>query len=268
APDRGLYPVERTGVAGQVAFQRTVGLADAEAPPGTAFLAVGSGLSWHQQIWAPLWTARPLFYDNWLWYWHLDHAGPPGYVALRGHHYPEPALALDRDYLRHHGIGGAVTTVRTNPGAPPAGLRSLGTTEGYRAMVVSRPTTLVTSGGVNATETVYGNGRIGATLAEDGEIVVRHNWFPRWKATLDGAPAAIARAPDGTMRLAGGRRGQRLDLVYAADGWDWTARMMSAAGVVGIGAWVGFGRRKLAGGVAPASRTSRRGGARYPPPDG
>jgi hypothetical protein len=106
------------------------------------------------------------------------------------------------------------------------------------------------------------------TLAEDGEIVVRHNWFPRWKATLDGAPAAIARAPDGTMRLAGGRRGQRLDLVYAADGWDWTARMMSAAGVVGIGAWVGFGRRTPARGVATASRTSRRGGARYPPPDG
>ena len=64
----------------QADLQVAIRAADEAAAPGTALLVLGSALSWHQQLWAPLWTERPLYYDNWLWYWHPDHAGTPGYA--------------------------------------------------------------------------------------------------------------------------------------------------------------------------------------------
>ena len=241
APDRGLYPVARSGVREQVGFERAVRAADAVAAPGTALLAVGSGLSWHQQLWAPLWTARPLLYDDWLWYWHLDHAGPPGYDALGGHHYPDPELALDSSYLRHHAVGAAVVTGRAAEAVASApGLEPVGESGAFVGAEVQEPSTIVASGGRNATGIAYANGRIAATLVADGDITVRHNWHPRWRATLDGSPTAIDRAEDGTMRVNLGRSGSRLELVYGVDGPDRLARLMSAVGIVGIAVWGGI----------------------------
>ena len=94
----------------QADLEEAIRAADEAAAPGTALLVLGSALSWHQQLWAPLWTERPLFYDNWLWYWHPNHAGTPGYDFLAGHHYPDPERTLERDYLARHGIGAVVVT--------------------------------------------------------------------------------------------------------------------------------------------------------------
>ena len=89
-PAVGLYSVAMSAQPEQADLEAAVRAADEAATPGTALLILGSALSWHQQLWAPLWTERPLFYDNWLWYWHPDHAGTPGYDFLAGHHYPDP----------------------------------------------------------------------------------------------------------------------------------------------------------------------------------
>ena len=49
--------------------------ADEQAPPGTAILILGTTVSWHDQMWATLWSDRLFFYDDWLWYWQREHVG-------------------------------------------------------------------------------------------------------------------------------------------------------------------------------------------------
>ncbi|MCC2629658.1 MAG: hypothetical protein K0S14_3308, partial [Thermomicrobiales bacterium] len=78
-PSVSLYSVAMSARPEQADLQAAIRAADEAAAPGTALLVIGSALSWHHQLWAPLWTERPLFYDNWLWYWHPDHAGTPDY---------------------------------------------------------------------------------------------------------------------------------------------------------------------------------------------
>ncbi len=82
-PPVSLYSVAMSARPEQADLETAIRAADEAATPGTALLVLGSALSWHQQLWAPLWTERPLFYDNWLWYWHPDHAGNAG-VRLSG----------------------------------------------------------------------------------------------------------------------------------------------------------------------------------------
>jgi len=36
-----------------------------------------------------------------------------------------------------------------------------------------------------------------------GNILVRQNWHPRWRAVLNGRAAAIHETPEGFMRIAG-----------------------------------------------------------------
>src|SRR5262249_16984377 len=109
-PPVSLYPITMSGQSVQADFARAINDADAAAKPGTALLVLGSALSWHQPLWAPLWTARPLVYDNWLWFWHPFHFGTPGYVFENGNAYPDPEETLRPEYLAHHGIGAVVVT--------------------------------------------------------------------------------------------------------------------------------------------------------------
>lgn len=259
APERGLYPVERSGVPAQAGLRAAILEADRAAAPGSALLVLGSAVSWHQQLWAPLWAERPFWYDNWLWYWHSAHAGPPGYAFRQGHHYPAPERALAPDYLTRFGIGGVAATgpaaAAARSGAASAvplgplaavadGVGSTAVTAPYGVWRVTAPAAMVESGGRPATGAAYANGRISAVLAADGEVRIAHNWFPRWRAALDGEPVPILRAADGTMRVPGGRAGQRLELVYAVDGLDWWARGSVITGLVGLAGWLGgFSRR-------------------------
>jgi uncharacterized membrane protein YfhO len=79
---------------------------------------------------------------------------------------------------------------------------------------------------------------------------VRHNWFPRWEATVNGARAAVTQTADGYMTVEAPEGLIRLDLRYRVDWVDWMARGASAAGL-GALLWMlvpvrpnrGWGRR-------------------------
>ena len=170
----------------QADLEAAIRAADEAATPGTALLVLGSALSWHQQLWAPLWTERPLFYDNWLWYWHPDHAGTPGYAFLAGHHYPDPERTLERDYLSRHGIGAVVVTGPTREAAATSPLLRPLRQGVYDVYAVIDPVTTVTFGDQNAASLEFGNQRIAAVSDSSGApVIARVNWYPRWEATVD-----------------------------------------------------------------------------------
>ena len=231
-----LYSVQRAAVPEQTDFEQAVKLADAEAAPGTALLVIGSSLSWHQRLWAPLWTDRPMMYDNWLWYWHDEHAGTPGYVAQQGHHYPDPASTLEPDYLARHGIGAVVVTGPVAERAavePGLEQRRFGT---FNVFLVRDPTTVVTFGDLNADTLAISANDVVATGNSDGDTVtIRQNWYPRWQAIVNGEPAAVSRLDDGYMSVRVRPGPVTLELAYGTDAVDWLGRSLAVAGLMATG---------------------------------
>jgi hypothetical protein len=226
----GLFPIEMVAQPAQADLENAVRAADAAAAPGTAMLILGSALSWHQQLWAPLWTSRPLYYDNWLWYWHPYHAGTLGYSFPAGHHYPDPERTLDRDYLARHGIGAVLVSGPTRAfAATSPSLRPVrqGT---YDAYVVIDPTTTVTFGDANATTSTVTNLQIEASASAGGEPTVRVNWFPRWQGTADGNSVSLSRRDDGYIGVDVSGPTKQIDLEYAVQPADWVARGLAVAG--------------------------------------
>jgi hypothetical protein len=235
-PPVGLYPVTMSAQSQQVDLEMAVRAADAAAPPGTALLVLGSALSWHQQLWAPLWTHRPLFYDNWLWYWQPDHVGTPGYVFLAGHHYPDPERTLDRDYLSRHGIGAVIVTGTVRPAAAQSPLLRPLRAGVYDAYTVIKPVTTLTFGDQNAAPDVLNDQRMTASSDTPGDqVTARINWHPRWQAEVDGAPVVVDRLSDGYVGLTSRTAASQAELVYSTQPLDWLARVFAVSGVVGLG---------------------------------
>ena len=228
----GLYPIEMSAQPAQADLEAAVRAADAAAAPGTAMLILGSALSWHQQLWAPLWTSRPLYYDNWLWYWHPYHAGTPGYSFSAGHHYPDPERTLDRDYLARHGIGAVLVSGPTRAFAATSPLLRPVQQGTYDAYVVIDPTTTVTFGDANAKASTVSNQRIEASASSAGAPTVRVNWFPRWQGTADGKPVSLSRRDDGYIAVDVTAATEQIDLEYAVQPADWLARALAVAGAV------------------------------------
>jgi hypothetical protein len=234
-PPVSLYSVAMSARPEQADLETAIRVADEAATPGTALLVVGSALSWHQQLWAPLWTERPLFYDNWLWYWHPDHRGTPGYAFLAGHHYPDPERTLERDYLARHGLGAVVVTGPTREVAATSPLlRPL--REGvYEVYAVIDPVTMVTFGDQNAASLEFGNRRIAALSDSSGApVTARVNWHPRWEATVESERAEADRLHDGYIGIARSEPVSRAELVYSVQPLDWAARVFSLIGLVGL----------------------------------
>ena len=267
---RGLPPVPTTGNAAYADFAQVVAEADRLTPDGQAMLVLGTvagepldlggaaiSWDWHGQLLAPVETRAPLLYNDWLWDWHRGHAGTPGYSFDTGHYYPDPANALEASYLRAHGIGTVVvTSIATQqlvPGVPNPDPREAARTNPDLAFVrtvgawdiytVRQSTSLVTDGNTNPGSVAVSNGRIEATFDEgNGQIIVRQNWFPRWTATVNGEPATVTRAEDGTMSIAAPAGPAHLVLVYGVTGWDWLGRICAGVGLilslaVGAGFW-------------------------------
>ena len=235
-PPVSLYSVAMSAQPEQADLEEAIRAADEAATPGTALLVLGSALSWHQQLWAPLWSQRPLFYDNWLWYWHPGHAGTPGYSYLAGHHYPDPERTLERDYLARHGVGAvAVTGPAQEAAAVSPLLRPL--RQGvYDVYFVSDPITTVTFGDQDAAALAYGNQRIEAASERPGApVIARVNWHPRWEATIDSEQAEADRLRDGYIGIAPGTSVSRADLVYSTQPLDWAARVLALIGLLGLG---------------------------------
>ena len=230
-PPVSLYSVAMSARPEQADLEQAIRAAD-EATPGTGLLVLGSALSWHQQLWAPLWTERPLFYDNWLWYWHPDHAGTPGYDFLAGHHYPDPERTLARDYLARHGIGGVVVTGATRQAAAVAPLLRPLRNGVYDAYSVIDPVTTVTFGDRNATLLAFDNRRVAAVSTGSGTpVIARFNWYPRWEAAVANERIAADRLDDGYIAVVPAAPVAQAELVYAVQPLDWVARVLSLLGV-------------------------------------
>jgi hypothetical protein len=232
-PPVSLYAVEMSGQPQQADLAAAVRAADSAAAPGTALLVLGSALSWHQQLWAPLWTERPLTYDNWLWFWSPLHAGTPGYAFQAGHHYPDPEMTLRPDFLRWHGIGAVVVTgaARATAAASPDLQPLLGGM--YDAYVVREATTVVSAPDRAELAVAYQNETITAQVAPAATtFLVRVNWFPRWSATVDDREAAIVRRADGYMDVRGQQPGNLLRLAYEVQPLDWLARGLAVTGLL------------------------------------
>src|SRR5687768_1171078 len=235
-PPVSLYPVAMSARPEQADLEAAIGAADEAATPGTALLVLGSALSWHQQLWAPLWTERALFYDNWLWYWHPDHAGTPGYAYQAGHHYPDPERALQRDYLARHGIGAVVVTGPARGAAVASPLLRPLRQGDYDVYSVVDPATTVTFGDQNAVSRTYGNRRIEAVSERPGSpVIARVNWHPRWEATIDSERAGAERLRDGYIGIAPGAPASRAELDYSMQPLDWAARVFALIGLLGLG---------------------------------
>ncbi len=234
-PGVSLYPVATSATAEQVDLEAAVKRADAAALPGTALLVLGSAVSWHQQLWSPLWTRRPLFYDNWLWYWQLNHAGTPDYRAAAGHHYPDPERTLDRAYLTRHGIGAVVVTGAAREAAAASPELRLLQQGVYDTFVVRDPTTTMTFGLENSSASTIENQRMVAEArVGSGPVVARRNWFPRWSAAGDGLAVPITRRDDGYLQTASDAPISRFDAVYAVGTLDWVGRTLAAIGIAGL----------------------------------
>ena len=244
-PTLALYPVATTDVPEQGDFAVAVTAADARAAPGTALLILDSTLSWHQQLWAPFWTDRQLLVNDWLWYWHPDHAGAAGYAFDAGHFYPDPAQALAPDFLTRHGIGAVVTGPATAPAAAASPALVSVRPGIYSVYTVQTPATIITLAGERADTITIENHRLAATgVSPGGEALIRRNWFPRWRATVNGQDVPIVRTADGYMSVAIPPGPVDLELSYAVDRIDWLARGLSAAGVLGAVAMAGRDKRR------------------------
>lgn len=232
-----------TGNSAQAAFLDAVRTGNATVPTDGAMLILGTALGWHQQLWAPIETGRPLFYDNFLWYWHTRHAGPYNY--LQGNAYLEPNVpqTLAEPYLTEHGI--AVVVVTSEPFKSAAATAetlepvSRGLYDVYR---VRDPAPIIRLPGGEIASLALSDREIVASGTSTGGVArVAQNWYPRWRAEVNGEPAAITRGADGYMTVAVPAGAVTIELTYAVDGWDWTGRGLAVVGVIAVIGMLGLG---------------------------
>jgi hypothetical protein len=258
--DRGLVSVPTAATPGIADLREAVRAADQAAAPGTALLVLGSTLSWHSNLWAPLWSDRPFFYDDWLWYWQTHQVGP--YDPLTEHAYQPTAMdeVLSPDFLAEQGIGAVIVsrTARTDLAASAAAsapnlqrIRS-GT---YDVYLLRSPVTVVTFGGVNAESVLNSDQTVEAAgTSAGGTAEIRGNWFPRWRAKVNGESAPVAETADGYMSVPVPSGRVNLKLQYVVDRWDWLARAMCVAGLLLV-AFLAVPRLRR---ITPRVRSARR----------
>ncbi|MGI8477416.1 MAG: hypothetical protein ACR2OO_13750, partial [Thermomicrobiales bacterium] len=254
--DRGLVAMATSVQPGIIDLEAAVREADRRAPPGTAILVLGSTYSWHDQMWAPMWSDRPFFYDDWLWYWQQRHFGD--YDPALEHAYPSPNSALRPEYLRRHGIGAVIATKAATKSAAAASPALNRVRAGiYDVYLVYAPTPIVTYGSGTTAGIAVGDSVISASGTSDGgDILVRRNWYPRWEATVNGRSAPIVQTADGYMSIAAPAGSASLTLRYATDWIDWLGRGLCVGGLAVVALLMG-GK----GFRAPTARRVRRRGA-------
>jgi hypothetical protein len=229
--------VASTADSGLVDLEAAVEAADAAAPAGTAILVLGTRgvpYAWHDQLWAPIWSERPYFFDDWLWYWQQEHVGD--YDPAIEHAYRTDESALEREYLDEHGIGAVIVTGDAVEAAARSSELSKVRSGVWNVYTVDEPTPIVTFDGANPDSIDVENQSLTAIgNTSTGEIIVRRNWFPRWEATVDGDRAVITHMADGYMSVSAPTTGSlALELTYRADRFDWLARLLSLCGVAAV----------------------------------
>ena len=262
ANEIAMYPVATVGDQLFADLEDAVVAANDVRPQGSAIFVIGNQQDWwHEQLWAPGIEQGTYYYDDWLWYWHADQSGP--YDPTHGYYMDNPSDALTAAYFAQHGIGVVLVSDMWVPSgtAPRATaaesdlLSHVGTWGSWDVYTVNQPGTMVTRGDTAPTTISVANERIEATFADgSGGIVIRHNWFPRWQATVNGESVPIERTDDGYMRIAVPDGPIDLNLVYEVTALDWTARGASVLGVAGTILFALTGRKVRPDGPEEISR--------------
>jgi hypothetical protein len=200
---KSLYPPPTFAAAEVADLASALDAAARAAPRGSAVLIVDEGAE-RISMSAPVLREGLYFYSDPGWHWRkaaplsFDNTGDPRWLA-------EVPRLLSSSALEARGIG-AVVAARA---AWPAGVHILPMLRHVHAGQVFD--TFVVR---NASRVVRWNGDIGAIDVRDGgvrargvllggNILVRQNWHPRWRAVLNGRAAAIHETPEGFMRIAG-----------------------------------------------------------------
>ncbi|HEV2128888.1 MAG TPA: hypothetical protein VGR22_09745 [Thermomicrobiales bacterium] len=225
-----------------IQFREAIEEADAVALPDAAILVLGSRLSWHEQLWAPMVTeGRRFLYNDWLWYWHRLHEGPYDYRG--GHFYPNPGDALEPEYLATHGIGAVVVmdvgdaSLRASRSPDLEPVSTIGAWDVYQ---VTSPTGIATLDGAAPDSVAVSDDfeRIIVAFedADPGTLFVHQNWFPRWGATANGESVPVDRGESGYIAVPIMEGGAvEIELTYNVTTLDAIARGVAvASGVVAL----------------------------------
>lgn len=238
---QGLTPVGTTGTADLALFTDAIDRAEKERTQGSSIFVVGNRDDWwHQQLWAPVASDAPFYYDDWMWYWTRTHKGP--YDYRNGHYFPNPSEALTTEYFGDNGISVLVVTDMWVPSGPSPrqaarsndALQFVETVGQWDIYRVLKPTAIVTNGDSLPEQTRVGNEEINATFANgDGRVVIRRNWFPRWEAFVNGEKVKITYRSDGYMEITAPSGPVEIELRYGVTALDWVARVASITGFIG-----------------------------------
>lgn len=228
--DRGLVREGSMAEPGIIDLRDAVMFADQSAAPDTAILILGTTAFWHDALWAPLWSDRLFFYDDWLWYWQQQHVGD--YDPGLEHAYPHDSSTINPDYLATHGIGAVVVTGEARSAAASAAFLEPARAGLYDVYLVANPMTLATLGTQNLRTSIQNEEIIISDVQSGGTLVVRENWFPRWRATVDGQSIPVVHRSDGYMALTVPPGSERVLLRYQRNALDWIGLLIGAAAVV------------------------------------
>src|SRR5699024_6032096 len=165
-----------------------------------------------------------------------EHPGPFDY--RNGTYYPDPSQALTDEYFSVHGIGAVVVTDRGNDQGMPQRVAqsselldqqdSIGAWDVFAVRALNP---LVTDGDDAPASVELANGRIAASFDDgDGTVVIRENWFPRWRARADGEPVPVIHRDDGFMELHVPSGAVDIELVYTVTALDWIGRIAAVNG--------------------------------------
>jgi hypothetical protein len=223
--DRGLVRIGTMASPGIGDLKAAVDVADTSTPPDTAVLILGTTVSWHDQMWATLWSNRLFFYDDWLWYWQREHVGD--YNPNTEHAYPVDSSTIDQAYLATHGIGAIIVTGQAKGAAADAPFLKPIRSGVYDVYQVDRATSLATLGSANVPSRIDDESIVVNGIAAGGTVTVRENWFPRWQASVDGKDVQVVHRPDGYMDVSVPAGADELVLRYQGTALDWLARAVA-----------------------------------------
>lgn len=245
--ESAMYTVSTVGNQRFADIEDAVMLANELRPEGTSIFVIGNYDEWwHEQLWAPGIEQGTYYYDDWLWYWHVNQPGP--YDWQQGYWMQNPTDALTEEYFQQHGIGVVMVSNMWVPGGVPPRqaamesqlLEPQGSFGSWDVYTVDLETSMVTREGDVPSAINWSNQQIEMTFEDgSGSVIVRQNAFPRWHAEVNGEPARINRTEAGYMEIEVPDGPAQITLQYGVTVMDWTARAMSVAGVIGV-AWFGF----------------------------
>jgi len=181
----------------------------------------------------------------------------PGDGLVSTAHVVGPALAVGRDEL-----AARLLPIMRSQGGSPTAVRLLDL-EGRSPTVPTQRRGLGRApGAVTPTDADLEAGRLRATarFATPGAVVVKANWSPRWEATVDGRPVAVAAVAPTWLAIPVPAGTHHVVLRYRP--WPWTPPLLVLAlSAVGVGVWwsVRAGRRPGPGDGPLRSPTSQGG---------